>query len=371
MARFMDTALFKKKAKEKHGDVYDYSKSIFVRSNEKLIYDCMIHGEISQTPNAHLSGKGCKDCKHRSYKLTNEEIIEMFIEVHGDFYDYKLVDYINQSTKVKVICPIHGEFDVYPQNHRKGHECKKCANEYMSVLKSMTFEYFLITANKKHNNKYDYSKVNFIDADTDVCIICPTHGEFFQTPRKHLSTNGCKKCSNIYLRDTESFINRAKEIHGDRYDYSKSIYIDAITKICIICKEHGEFWQIPYSHISGWGCSSCTNISIGENKISVYLDSVGIQYTRQKKFNGCVNKRQLPFDFYLDDYNICIEFDGIQHFEEKHHRGGKDGFIILQNSDEIKNKFCLENEIILFRIKYNDNFDKKMVELMEIIKNAI
>ena len=126
----------------------------------------------------------------------------------------------------------------------------------------LTTENFIERANKIHGNKYDYSKVKYVNNSTKICIICPEHGEFWQTPSNHLAGKGCIKCrhvkvGNIRRKTLKSFIDEAKSIHGNKYDYSKMDYITAEKKVCIICPEHGEFWQNPSSHLNGAGCPKC------------------------------------------------------------------------------------------------------------------
>ena len=122
---------------------------------------------------------------------------------------------------------------------------------------------FIEKARQIHNDKYDYSKVNYVNSRTKVCIICPTHGEFWQTPHNHLKGYGCAECgkekSHLPKITTEDFISKSKERHGNKYDYSKAYYKTWDAKVCIICPEHGEFWQTPSNHINGSGCPKCAN----------------------------------------------------------------------------------------------------------------
>lgn len=120
-------------------------------------------------------------------------------------------------------------------------------------MRKLTKEQFIEKAIEIHGNKYDYSKVNYIDAKTKVCIVCPEHGDFLQLPYNHLNGNGCPSCAR-HKWDTDSFIKKAMEVHGDKYDYSKTEFKSTREKVCIICPEHGEFWQYPLSHLNGNGC---------------------------------------------------------------------------------------------------------------------
>lgn len=130
---------------------------------------------------------------------------------------------------------------------------------------------FIVKANKKHNNKYDYSLVNYTGKKNKITIICPIHGSFEQKASLHLEGRGCRTCNTKIKgqqrrKTTDAFLKQAKEIHGDKYDYSKSIYVSAFTKIKIICHLHGEFEQEPSSHIRGFGCKKCASVLNGFGK---------------------------------------------------------------------------------------------------------
>jgi len=185
---------------------------------------------------------------------------ELFIErakvVHGDKYDYSKVEYVNTNKKVIIICPIHGDFEQIPKSHYKGHGCKKCANNNLSIMKTSNNEEFIKKAIQKHGDTYNYSKINYIHGRTKVIIICPIHGDFNQTPNDHLN-GGCLKCGGKNCSNTEEFIKKVKQIHGDKYNYSKVNYVNANNNIIIICSIHGEFEQSPHSHLSGSGCNKC------------------------------------------------------------------------------------------------------------------
>lgn len=196
--------------------------------------------------------------------LTTNEFIEKAKKIHGNKYDYSKVEYERSSKKVCIVCPIHGEFWQTPNQHLSGCGCKKCAILTTKVKESYTKEQFIEKAKKVHGDKYDYSKVVYNGMHEKVCIICPMHGEFWQTPANHLNGKGCKKCAQVLLWDkrgrntTENIIEKFKEVHGNKYDYSKVKYESMKTKVCIICPIHGEFWQTPEKHIKReQGCPKC------------------------------------------------------------------------------------------------------------------
>ena len=164
-------------------------------------------------------------------KKTNKQFIEEANIRHDFKYDYSKTQYINKREKVCIICPIHGEFWQEASSHLKGCGCPKCGKESSQKRQSLNTEQFIERAKKVHGNKYDYSKTEYINSSTKVCIICPIHGEFWQRPTEHLRGRGCKKCGDLSVGiknsriTTDEFIERAKKVHGDKYDYSKTEYI--------------------------------------------------------------------------------------------------------------------------------------------------
>ncbi len=255
IGRYKTTEEFIEEAKAVHGDKYDYSRVNYVGTKTKVEIICPEHGSFWQTPSDHLNGKGCPSC-FGNKKYTTEEFIEKVKAVHGNKYDYSRVNYVSTKVKVEIICPIHGSFWQTPTNHLKGNGCPKCIGQ------NKTTEEFIEEAKAVHGDKYDYSRLNYVGTKTKVEIICPEHGSFWQTPNSHLRGGGCPKCVGRN-KTTEEFIEEAKAVHGDKYDYSKVNYVNATTKVEIICPEHGSFWQTPNSHLGGSGCLYCglkTNI---------------------------------------------------------------------------------------------------------------
>jgi very-short-patch-repair endonuclease len=202
------------------------------------------------------------------------EFIEKSNLKHNNKYDYSLVKYINTKTKITIICKIHGQFEQRPSNHTSGSGCHKCSIINRPVNKKSNTNEFIIKARLKHNDKYDYSKVNYINDYTKIIIICKEHGEFKQQPNSHLRGTGCPGCSNTRKYTTDDFINRSITIHGNRYDYSKSIYIDKFIKIIIICKEHGEFELQPAYHLKGTGCLKCSKTYSIDKKLDFINKSI-------------------------------------------------------------------------------------------------
>lgn len=343
-------------ARKVHGNKYDYSKVKYNGSFDPVTIICPIHGEFEKKPHAHITGKqGCIECSGKKRKNT-EKFIEDAKKVHGDKYDYSKVKYVNSTTPVTIICPVHGEFEQPPSRHYVS-GCNKCGYESMVDKISKTTEKFIEDARKVHGDKYDYSLVDYKTARTPIKIICPKHGEFTQDPNNHLQGVDCPKCEGRN-RSSDDFIKDAKEIHGDRYDYSLVEYKGAKTPIQIICPKHGVFIQTPNNHLKGYGCQYCSE-SQGEKLISDILSKNSLNFDRQKRFLDCRDTQKgkrclpLPFDFYLSKYNTCIEYDGIQHFKSLDFFGGDEGFSKRKHLDKIKNQYCKKKGIKLIRIPYS------------------
>lgn len=257
---------FIKKSIEVHGNKYDYTKVIYSKACQKVIIVCKMHGEFEQIAIDHYNGHGCKKCSieqnANNYRSNVSEFIEKSNLIHNNKYDYSKSEYVNGKTKTIIICKKHGEFKQSPLDHLNGYGCRKCANEQNAIdLKSNTNE-FIEKSIKMHGDKYDYTKVNYIDSHEKVIVTCKMHGEFKQSPYSHLSGHGCKKCANEQNANNRrkniiEFIEKSKLIHNNKYDYFKSNYVNNNTKIIIICREHGEFEQIPSHHLNGRGCPKC------------------------------------------------------------------------------------------------------------------
>lgn len=184
--------------------------------------------------------------------LTQEEVLNRFKNKHGNKYDYSKVVFIGIKNKVEIICQTHGSFFQNPNKHYNWQGCPKC------IGKNMSNNDFIERCNKKHKNKYDYSKTNFIRNIDKIKIICPIHGEFEQVASAHLHGNGCIKCAGVERKSTQDFIKRAKEVHGDKYDYSLVNYTTCKDKVKIICGNHGVFEQSAISHLKGHICKKCS-----------------------------------------------------------------------------------------------------------------
>jgi len=292
----------------------------------------------------------------------NGEIIYQKLKSRFPNYLFDMSSYTNTHCKIPVICDKGHKSNQLVKNLLSGHGCNICGTDRSSEKQKSNFSEVLKKFKNKHGNKYDYSEFEYKNNRTDSTIICPEHGPFKQSSYTHIKGHGCPSCSKNRKLTTQSFISKSKELHNNKYDYTKVDYKNMKTPVIIICPKHGEFLQVPMTHIGQIsGCPKC-NESLGERLIANFLDKNEIKYVSQKKFDGCVNKSSLIFDFFLPDYNCCIEFNGIQHYYPVNIFGGDESFKITKLRDKIKYDFCAENNILLIVIKQ----DRKHIDISDV-----
>jgi len=309
-------------------------------------------------------------------KITYDEFINRSKDKHGDKFNYDEVEYVNQYTPVKIKCPIHGYFEQIPKSHMNGYDCRKCsqlkiADKIKGVKKINRLDDKTIIDRLENMYDYDYSNCK-ITGSRDSAIIsdilCPIHGFFSKRLNNHMRQNqGCNLCGKNNL-SKDIFIERSNIIHQNKYDYSKFNYINNREASIIICPEHGEFNQRPEKHLIGQGCPVCYRniLSKGEKFIRNYLISKKIKFDEQKVIPGT----KLKMDFFLPSLNMCIEYDGIQHFEPRSRFGGEEEFSIQKSRDLRKNDYCKNNSIKLIRISYKD-YNKLDAILGDILNENI
>lgn len=311
-------------------------------------------------------------------KITTEQWIQRAREIHGDKYDYSKVLYTKSSEKVCIICPKHGEFWQIANNHLKGAGCLKCKTETLAQTQRGNINSFIEKANIIHNFKYDYSKSIYGKNNKEkIIIICPKHGEFMQSPHDHLSGYGCLQCSRENNKEKQKdslqdFIAKASKLHNNKYDYSKVIYENSRTPITIICKKHGEFTQTPNNHLKGRGCPKCQLKSQTKlyEELQKYFPHEKILFEVTKKTISWIEDQRI--DIYFPKYNIAIEYNGEQHYIPIEHFGGIAKFQDTQIKDNLKRNKCKENNCTLFELKYDyskQDFDNLVININNIISN--
>ncbi len=250
-----------------HGNKYDYSETVYNCHKEKIVIICPQHGPFLQMINNHLLGRGCKDCANKLHadrmRITQDDFIRKAVKVHGDRYDYSLVDYNDYLTEVKIICKLHGPFLQTVGVHLKGSSCQQCSKNVCKLKRMDTIENFIIKANNVHGNRYNYDDVIYEGSKKKVIINCQIHGQFSQQPANHLIGHGCYSCgleiiTKSHSRTHDEFITISSSVHNNLYDYSLVDWENKKDgKIIILCNIHGQFSQNPQSHIKGSRCPKC------------------------------------------------------------------------------------------------------------------
>lgn len=450
----LTTQEFIEKAKKIHDNKYDYSEVDYTGAGNNIIVICKDHGKFNIKPYNHLSGQGCPKCgiekrsKSRTIEISKDDFLKQATEKFGEQYTYEKTNYINKNTKIIVTCKDHGDFEILPCRFLGDkYPCPKCANNRIK-----TTETFINEAIQKYGDKFDYSLVNYSGAYNQINLICHEldengneHGIFQTTPVKHLYGNDiCPKCRQTYRYTMETcinkikqiykdkydckdviyknceepiilyckkhgkfersahwlfthkddacpqcrkekifenhptrilaanaFIEKAKKIHGEKYDYSNVNYITAKQPVSIICKKHGEFYQTPNKHLGGENCPKCKE-SILETHMRAALEQNNIKYIQEKRFQWLGLQR---LDFYLPDYNIAIECQGIQHFKQMNiYNNDENSLFNTHEMDQKKLNKCLENNVpILYytETSYNIFLNNKVYHNTQELINYI
>lgn len=248
----MHTQEFIKKSNEIHHNKYDYSLVDYSSAKNKVIITCSIHGNFFQTPTNHLYGQGCRLCgiskRNKEKTKSNDSFVVESKKIHNDKYDYSKVNYVNNYTKVIIICLVHGDFLQNPSNHLKGKGCILCRGDQSRSLYVKSQIDFVNQANMIHNHKYDYSKTDYYNSYTKIIISCKSHGDFLQLPVKHLCGQGCPKCNHVIsklevewldsLFVPQEFRHKTVKINNKKYmvdaynPYTKTIY-----------EFYGDYWH--------------------------------------------------------------------------------------------------------------------------------
>jgi hypothetical protein len=261
-----DKAQFVKLAQAVHGDRYDYSQVVYRDSQTQVTILCLEHGVFQQRPDEHLQNHGCPRCgvetRAGARRMSLTDFVARAKEFHGEAYDYRHAKYVNCDAPITIICPRHGAFEQTPYSHLVGSGCRLCAYDEQTRSRRLTTQEFIEKARQVHSDNYDYASTAYVDGKTPVAIVCRTHGTFLQIASSHLAGRGCPACGKerrVRRRtgSTAPFISKARAVHGDRYDYSRVEYAGSKSPVEIVCREHGAFRQAPNNHLNGSGCPYC------------------------------------------------------------------------------------------------------------------
>jgi len=374
MSKRKTTEQFIEESKLIYGNKYKYDKVNYVNSITAVeIYCNKCEKYFEKKPiNFLINKQGCPVCgiEERNKKKTNttEEFIEKAKLKFGDRYDYSSVVYEYNKTPVKFKCNKHNYwFEQKPFNFLQGYGCPICGKESrkencIKISKRKTQEEFLKEV--EDNKGYDYSLVKYINDKTKVKIICKNCNSIFeQKPNNHLNGQGCPYCHGGILKTQKKFLEQLKEIHRDCYDCSLVKYVNDKTKVELICNKcYNHFYSIPTHLLNGSGCPYCKE-SKGEKAIRLYLEKNNIKFEKYKTYEGLVDIKKLSYDFYLPDYNLLIEYNGIQHYKwTKKFQPTLHSFHKQLHHDWLKRKYSRDNNINLLVIKYTElkQIDKKI-----------
>jgi len=266
------TVQFIRKARAIHGNRYDYSRTQYEKAHAPVDVICPEHGLFQPRATNHLSGTGCPECWKRKRRAASKhaasEAAASFVAkaraMHGPKYDYSKVDYRSTNRKVRISCPDHGSFSQTPAAHLRGQGCPACGREQRAKAKRENARNsFARRAAKVHENRYGYDRTSYTGSHNKVAIHCPDHGYFYQSATNHLQGQGCPFCGRTTRGKTRSarwrqdVIERFREVHDDRYDYSAGKPVDSVTPVTVICNRHGEFTVRASNHLMGHGCPEC------------------------------------------------------------------------------------------------------------------
>ena len=347
--RQLTTEQFINKVESKYPNRFTFEKTVYLGKEKHLTITCKTHGDLHITPDQFRWNKeGCPSCtKEIPRNRDKQKYIDRANEIHGSYYDYSRVVYVNSSEKVEIGCPAHESFFQSLYDHAvRATKCPECS----FIQRTKDNDYFKQKAEEVHGIRYDYSKVVYRGVGEKVIIGCKDHGDFEQRAGSHLQGNGCLKCfnENVNRSNKEEFEKQAKEIHGNKYDYSKVVYLGNKIPVEIGCPSHGSFWQKPNGHISSRnGCPNCFE-SKGEKLIADILERSNIPFVREY----VIPPKRYRYDFCLKDLGILIEFHGQQHYRPVDFFGGEEAFEKIQFNDNEKIKLAYDQGFVLLVLNY-------------------
>lgn len=336
-------------------------KESYIDAKTPILHECTTHNiEWKIAPSNALQGQGCCECKSEKIKnklsKTHEQYLYELRKVNPDIEPIE--QYIGANIPILHRCLIDGyEWYAQPNNMLNGYGCPKCSQRYRRTHDDYVQEVFEV------NQDIEVLGV-FSGLQNPILHRCKIHNiEWMAYPEFILRGCGCSECGNEKVREKlarthEQYVEELKEKNPDIEVLG--IYVNSFTPILHRCLKDGYEWCVsPVNILFGYGCPQC-NESSGERKVRQWLDNHSIKYIYQKTFKDCKNIRLLPFDFYLPDYNICIEYDGMQHFKSIEYFGGEDAFKRRVEHDNIKTNYCLNNNISLLRIPYFKNVEEEL-----------
>ena len=314
-------------------------------------------------------GEGCPKCGLISRALKRTKPHEQFVEeVRNINPDITVIGtYKNANTKIEFRCKEGHKWITTPDNVLNGSICLTCANIQSSLRQRKPHDQFV---QEIHNIHPDITVVGkYVNSKTKIEFMCSKGHVWLATPSTILKGCSCPKCkgekiSQHKFKTHEQFLCDLQSVNPDITILSK--YQSAREKVDCMCNKcNHRWWATPNNLLHGFGCPKC-NQSKGEKIVEDFLIDNKIVYEVQKRFSDCVDKRPLPFDFYLPDYNLCIEYQGEQHYKATRRMGDKEKLVYRQKHDAIKREYCKAKEIRLLEIPYT-----KFNHISEILSDIV
>lgn len=331
---------------------------IYIDAKTKILHRCKIDNyEWMVAPYKILDGRGCPKCGG-TMKKTHEEYIDEVAKINPNIE--VIGRYDGMTTKILHKCKIDGyEWYTKPNGILHGQGCPRC-----SKVERYGHEGYINRVEKLNPNIEVVGK--YMESKTKILHRCKIDGyEWNAFPSVILHGGGCPKCAGNAKMTHEQYIMQVFKVNPSIEVLER--YVNYNTKILHKCKADGYEWYVsPNNILHDVGCPKC-NTSKGEKIIEEWIKKRNILYESQKRFSNCKDKKPLPFDFYLPEYNICIEYQGQQHYEPIEYFGGKSKFENQIKKDNIKKEYCQKNNIYLFEIPYFEDINKKLEELYKII----
>lgn len=381
MAKDITKEEFIRRSKEKYDDKYRFYHMHYVNYQTPVWIECQDHGLFKVVPKKHIDrNQECPHCrKERERLIIENKLLDI---CHNHLYcDTSRLRYENSNNKLILKCTYvengieHKEYTKLAEEiYEIGYDENRCICPQCAIIKrgkehTVSKEEFIRRSKSVHGDLYNYDNIKYTKiSDYVYDIWCTEHNGYFNTLAHNHRLYKCNVCYGTEVRSTEQFIHESNLKHNYFYTYEKSVYINNCTEVTITCPKHGDFKRLPTHHInSGIGCNTCiqeesSSLSSGELSVKDALENLGIKYMMEYTFENCRYINPLPFDFYLPEYNLCIEYDGKQHFNAVKIWGGEERFTLQKERDMIKNQFCKDNNINLLRIPYFECDPQDMIE---------
>jgi phage FluMu protein Com len=329
---------------------------IIEESKKKIVFLCENHGQIEQRFDVHIKNLKCPKCKTLNNNKYTKEYINSLITIYKKPYKYFLnKDIYNVQDKISIECKEHGIFEQRLHNHFTiGDGCNKCSIENRTTITDKLNKWLL-------NNNISIIKYNGYKSKS---IIKCNNKHIFSSTIDNLKKHGCPICNenNRLMSEREIFIENSKKywsVELIKFEYNTLVY-KGKRKLFTMNSEVGPISQLPDNHLKGYLPKKSTGESIIENILNKY----SIFYEREKTFDGCINKKKLRFDFYIPSKNLCIEYNGVQHYQKVDRFGGEEKFNYQKYNDSIKVNFCEKNNINLLIISYRESVIENMKNLI-------